>query len=76
MLCSCKTTRVPAKEMFEKTVLRVLRDPLKHPDHWQWVTSYWKPWNPRIADAALYDAALRIIREAGCDPVTFGRETA
>jgi hypothetical protein len=73
MLRRCKTTCVPAKEMFQETMFRALRDPLNHPDHWQWVTSYW---NPGIEEAGLFDAALHAIAEAGCDPVTFGRETA
>jgi hypothetical protein len=70
VLQGCRTTRVPLGEMFHETLLQVLRDPLNHPDQWQWASSYW---HDSTAGATLFDTALGTISQAGSDPVTFGR---
>jgi hypothetical protein len=68
--------RHPGPRLFRDKILRVFRDPLNHPDEWQWATGYWD-----ISDLysepevrALFDAAVQTIREAGLDPVRFGRQ--
>jgi hypothetical protein len=73
----CRTgRRHPAPQMFRETILRVLRDPLRHSDQWRWATGYWNvsdlPSEPEVRD--LFDAAVRTIQEAGLDPVSFGRQ--
>jgi hypothetical protein len=65
----------PAPQMFREAILRVLRDPLRHPDQWRWATWYWdmSDLHPGPEVRALFDAAVRTIQEAGFDPVSFGR---
>ncbi len=67
--------RHPALRLFRDRVLCVLKDPLKHPDEWQWAMCYWDTKNLSVEPEvpALFDEAVRTIRQAGFDPDRFGR---
>jgi HEAT repeat protein len=78
MLRRYKKARFPIEEMFKETILKVMRDPLKHREHWRWADFYWDDAlaGSRSEGRILYEAALLRIREAGLEPVNFGQSSS
>src|SRR5262245_61582763 len=75
MLQGCRQTRYPVDALFRETILKVMRDPLKHPSKWSWANCYWRD---EIAGSveegqSLQTAAAYQVSNAGFDPMTFGR---
>ena len=73
MLCRA-SRRHFARELFREAILRVLRDPLRHPGQWRWADWYVSDLHsePEVRD--LFDAAMAMIQEAGFDTVSFGQQ--
>jgi hypothetical protein len=75
MLQGCRQTRYPIEGLFRETILKVMRDPLRHPSKWSWANFYWRD---EFAGSAtegqgLQTAAAYQVSNAGFDPMTFGR---
>ncbi len=73
MLRGYKKSRFPIEQIFRETILRVMREPLNHSHQWRWADCYW---DDVLAGSVpegrmLYETALRQIREAGFEPVSF-----
>ena len=73
MLRGYKKSRFPIEQIFRETILRVMREPLNHSHQWRWADCYW---DDALAGSVpegrmLYETALRQIREAGFEPVSF-----
>jgi len=73
MLQRYKKSRFPIEQVFKQTILRVMREPLNHSHRWRWADCYW---DDALAGSLpegrmLYETALRQIREAGFEPISF-----
>jgi hypothetical protein len=75
MLQHCRTSRLPLSQMFLKTILEAMKDPLRNPVRWLWADEYWCDSVARKEPGgwALWDASIEKITAAGFDLVTFGR---
>ncbi len=75
MFQGCRQSRYPIEALFKETIVKVMRDPLNNASKWGWANCYW---SDDIAGSLqegvkLQATAERTVREAGFDPMTFGR---
>jgi hypothetical protein len=64
--------RHAAREVFQETMLTVLRDPLRDAADWRWASWYWDCWSEnrfdqdsRLEANRLFDSAVQAIHRAG-----------